>query len=133
MFNSLKVRMPLIIISTMTVMIIGLLLALINLFSKSITNVAINGFENISDGHAKSLDNWFADSKSNIKMYSRNKSIINYLSNPTEENKNIAYDELLYEFDVVKDTYNSLNILDLNGNALISVNNSNINMKDENA
>ncbi|ANN64667.1 hypothetical protein JQ824_00720 [Brachyspira hyodysenteriae] len=84
MFNSLKVRMPLIIISTITVMIIGLLLTLINLFSKSITNVAINGFENISDRYAKSLDNWFADTKSNIKMYSRNKAIINYLSNTTE-------------------------------------------------
>ncbi|ACN83222.1 hypothetical protein BHWA1_00728 [Brachyspira hyodysenteriae WA1] len=46
--------------------------------------MAINGFENISDGYAKSLDNWLADTKSNIKMYSRNKAIINYLSNTTE-------------------------------------------------
>ncbi|MEI0518617.1 methyl-accepting chemotaxis protein [Brachyspira murdochii] len=133
MFSSLKVKIPLIIISTITIMIIGLLIILINLFSKSITNVAIKGFENISDGYAKSLDNWFSDSKINIKMYSRNKSIINYLSNQTEENKNMAYNELLYEFDIVKDIYNDLNILDLNGNLLISLNNSNINIKDDNA
>ncbi|ANN64666.1 hypothetical protein SZ47_10580 [Brachyspira hyodysenteriae] len=34
---------------------------------------------------------------------------------------------------MVKDAYNSFNILDLNGNTLISINNSNINMKEDNA
>ncbi|MBW5389818.1 methyl-accepting chemotaxis protein, partial [Brachyspira hampsonii] len=129
MFSSLKVRIPLIIISTITIMLIGLLFTLINLFSKSITNIAINGFENTSEGYAKSLDNWFSDKKSKLKMYSRNKAVINYLLNPTEENKNTAYNELQYEFD--KDIYNDFGILDLNGNTLISINNSNI--KDNNA
>ncbi|KLI18619.1 hypothetical protein JQ824_00725 [Brachyspira hyodysenteriae] len=34
---------------------------------------------------------------------------------------------------MVKDAYNSFNILDLNVNTLISINNSNINMKEDNA
>ena len=112
MFNSLKVRMPLIIISTITIMMIGLLTTLINLFSKSITDIAINGFENISDGYAKSLDNWFSENKNKLKLYSKNKYLINYLLNKTEENKNIAYDELKYEFDAINNIYNSFSILD---------------------
>ena len=131
MFNSLKVRMPLIIISTITIMMIGLLTTLVNLFSKSITDIAINGFENISDGYAKSLDNWFSENKNKLKLYSKNKYLINYLLNKTEENKNIAYDELKYEFDAINNIYNSFSILDLDGNTLISSSNLN-NIKDDN-
>ncbi|WP_300369562.1 methyl-accepting chemotaxis protein, partial [Brachyspira sp.] len=111
----------------------GLLLTLINIFSTSITNIAIKGFENISEGYAKNLDNWFADNKKILKIYSKNKYIINYLIDKTEENKNIAYNELMYSFDNIKDTYNSFSILDLDGNTLISLNNSNTVVKEENA
>lgn len=122
--GSLRIKIPFIIVSTVTIMIIGLLSALIYLFSDAITKVAVSGFQDLSTAYASRMDNWVYEKKEMMKLFSTTSSSIDYLETKNEESRAILDRDLSYKFDLLKDKYNAFYILDLDGNILLSYSDS---------
>lgn len=120
--QSLKVRMPLIIIALFTVSIIVLVIVTEVMVSNTITKTTYTGFDNTVMGYASFMDTWFEDQLSISYSYSISFPVINYLSMRTEESREDAI-ERLKTFRSDNPYIINIGLTDTNGNILIDSDN----------
>ena len=120
--QSLKVRMPLIIIALFTVSIIVLVIVTEVMVSNTITKTTYTGFDNTVMGYASFMDTWFEDQLSISYSYSISFPVINYLSMRTEESREDAI-ERLKTFRSDNLYIINIGLTDTNGNILIDSDN----------
>ena len=113
--KSLKVKMPLIIISVVSVFIIIMIMITDIKASNSIKNT---GYQNTILGYASLIDNWFDDQLTISKTYSSSKEVITYLLNRTEESRNEALNNIKNLKSINKYVIN-IGIADTSGNIIL--------------
>ncbi len=116
--KSLKVKMPLIIISVVSVFIIIMIMITDIKASNSIKNTAYKGYQNTILGYASLIDNWFDDQLTISKTYSSSKEVITYLLNRTEESRNEALNNIKNLKSINKYVIN-IGIADTSGNIIL--------------
>ena len=120
--QSLKVRMPLIIISLFAVSIIILVIVTEIMVSNTINKTTYNGFDNTVMGYASLMDTWFEDQLDIAKVYVKSDPVRNYLTMRTEETRDAALTRLRVFNEDNQYTIN-MGITDINGNVLIDASN----------
>lgn len=120
--QSLKVRMPLIIIGMFVVSIVVLVLVTEIMVSSTIEKTTYTGFDNTVMGYASLIDTWFEDQLSISKVYGKSDPVRNYLANRTEETRTAALRRLR---TFREDNQYAINIglSDLAGNILVDSDN----------
>ena len=116
--QSLKVRMPLIIISLFAVSIIVLVVVTEIMISNAITKTTYTGFDNTVMGYANLIDTWFEGQSDIAIAYTRADPVRNYLAMRTEETRDAALTRIRTFNDENKYTIN-IGLTDANGNILI--------------
>ena len=120
--QSLKVRMPLIIISLFAVSIIILVIVTEIMVSNTINKKNYNGFDNTVMGYASLMDTWFEDQLDIAKVYVKSDPVRNYLTMRTEETRDAALTRLRVFNEDNQYTIN-MGITDIIGNVLIDASN----------
>ena len=92
--QSLKVRMPLIIIALFTVSIIVLVIVTEVMVSNTITKTTYTGFDNTVMGYASLMDTWFESQSDISQVYIKSDPVRNYLTMRTEETRDAALTRL---------------------------------------
>lgn len=92
--KSLKVKIPLTIISMVVLFIIVLIIITDIKASESLKKTALKGYDNIVFGYASLIDTWFDEQIIIAYTYSSSIELIDYLKNRTEETKNAAVNNL---------------------------------------
>ena len=123
--QSLKVRMPLIIISLFAVSIIILVIVTEIMVSNTINKTTYNGFDNTVMGYASLMDTWFEDQLDIAKVYVKSDPVRNYLTMRTEETRDAALTRLRVFNGDNQYTIN-MGITDINGNVLIDASNASL-------
>ena len=120
--QSLKVRMPLIIIALFTVSIIVLVIVTEVMVSNTITKTTYTGFDNTVMGYASLMDTWFESQSDISQVYIKSDPVRNYLTMRTEETRDAALTRLRVFNEDNKYSIN-MGLTDINGNVLIDSDN----------
>ena len=123
--QSLKVRMPLIIIGLFVLAIAVLVVVTQVMVTNTINRVTYSGFDNTVMGYASLMDTWFEDQLDISKVYVKSDPVRNYLTMRTEETRNAALTRLRVFNGDNQYTIN-MGITDINGNVLIDASNSSL-------
>lgn len=123
--QSLKVRMPLIIIGLFVLAIAVLVVVTQVMVTNTINKVTYTGFDNTVMGYASLMDTWFEDQLDISKVYVKSDPVRNYLTMRTEETRNAALTRLRVFNGDNQYTIN-MGITDINGNVLIDASNSSL-------
>ncbi len=116
--QSLKVRMPLIIISLFTVSIVILVTVTGVMVSNTINKITYSGFNNTVMGYASLMDTWFESQLDLSEVYVKSDPIRNYLAMRTEETRAAALTRLRI-FNNDNDYTINMGLTDINGNILV--------------
>ena len=120
--QSLKVRMPLIIIALFTVSIIVLVIVTEVMVSNTITKTTYTGFDNTVMGYASLMDTWFESQSDISQVYIKSDPVRNYLTMRTEETRDAALTRLRV-FNEDNEYSINMGLTDINGNVLIDSDN----------
>ena len=120
--QSLKVRMPLIIIALFAVSVIVLVVVTEVMVSNTITKTTHTGFDNTVMGYASLMDTWFEDQSDISQVYVKSDPVRNYLAMRTEETRDAALRRLRV-FNEDNQYSINMGITDINGNVLIDSSN----------
>ncbi len=123
--QSLKVRMPLIIIGLFVLAIAVLVVVTQVMVTNTINKVTYTGFDNTVMGYASLMDTWFEDQLDISKVYVKSDPVRNYLTMRTEETRDAALTRLRVFNDDNQYTIN-MGITDINGNVLIDASNASL-------
>ena len=123
--QSLKVKMPLIIIGLFVVAIAVLVVVTQVMVTNTINKVTYSGFDNTVMGYASLMDTWFEDQLDISKVYVKSDPVRNYLTMRTEETRDAALTRLRVFNGDNQYTIN-MGITDINGNVLIDASNSSL-------
>ena len=123
--QSLKVRMPLIIIGLFVLAIAVLVVVTQVMVTNTINRVTYTGFDNTVMGYASLLDTWFEDQLDIAKVYVKSDPVRNYLTMRTEETRDAALIRLRVFNEDNQYTIN-MGITDINGNVLIDASNASL-------
>lgn len=123
--QSLKVRMPLIIIGLFVVAIAVLVVVTQVMVTNTINKVTYTGFDNTVMGYASLMDTWFEDQLDIAKVYVKSDPVRNYLTMRTEETRDAALTSLRVFNGDNQYTIN-MGITDINGNVLIDASNASL-------
>ena len=123
--QSLKVRMPLIIIGLFVVAIAVLVVVTQVMVTNTINKVTYSGFDNTVMGYASLMDTWFEDQLDIAKVYVKSDPVRNYLTMRTEETRDAALIRLRVFNEDNQYTIN-MGITDINGNVLIDASNASL-------
>ena len=123
--QSLKVRMPLIIIGLFVLAIAVLVVVTQVMVTNTINKVTYTGFDNTVMGYASLMDTWFEDQLDIAKVYVKSDPVRNYLTMRTEETRDAALTRLRVFNDDNQYTIN-MGITDINGNILIDASNASL-------
>lgn len=123
--QSLKVRMPLIIIGLFVLAIAVLVVVTQVMVTNTINKVTYSGFDNTVMGYASLMDTWFEDQLDIAKVYVKSDPVRNYLTMRTEETRDAALTRLRVFNGDNQYTIN-MGITDINGNVLIDASNSSL-------
>ncbi|MEI0516438.1 methyl-accepting chemotaxis protein [Brachyspira murdochii] len=124
-FQSLKIKMPLIIISMVTVFIIALIVITEVKASNSIKNATYNGFNNTVMGYASLIDTWFNDQLTIASIYGTSEELIRYLQVRTDDLKTIALNNIK-KFKSLNEYAINIGLTDGNGLVLIDSDNQDL-------
>ena len=124
-FQSLKIKMPLIIISMVTVFIIALIVITEVKASNSIKNATYTGYNNTVMGYASLLDTWFYDQLTIASIYGTSEELIRYLELRTDDLKTIALNNLK-KFKSLNEYAINIGLSDVNGAILIDSDNADL-------
>lgn len=123
--QSLKVRMPLIIIGLFVLAIAVLVVVTQVMVTNTINKVTYTGFDNTVMGYASLMDTWFEDQLDIAKVYVKSDPVRNYLTMRTEETRDAALTRLRVFNGDNQYTIN-MGITDINGNVLIDASNASL-------
>lgn len=123
--QSLKVRMPLIIIGLFVLAIAVLVVVTQVMVTNTINKVTYTGFDNTVMGYASLMDTWFEDQLDIAEVYVKSDPVRNYLTMRTEETRDAALTRLRVFNDDNQYTIN-MGITDINGNILIDASNASL-------
>ncbi|TXJ25670.1 methyl-accepting chemotaxis protein [Brachyspira aalborgi] len=123
--QSLKVRMPLIIIGLFVLAIAVLVVVTQVMVTNTINKVTYTGFDNTVMGYASLMDTWFEDQLDIAEVYVKSDPVRNYLTMRTEETRDAALTSLRVFNDDNQYTIN-MGITDINGNILIDASNASL-------
>ena len=123
--QSLKVRMPLIIIGLFVLAITVLVVVTQVMVTNTINKVTYTGFDNTVMGYASLMDTWFEDQLDIAKVYVKSDPVRNYLTMRTEETRDAALTRLRVFNGDNQYTIN-MGITDINGNVLIDASNASL-------
>lgn len=123
--QSLKVRMPLIIIGLFVAAIAVLVVVTQVMVTNTINKVTYTGFDNTVMGYASLMDTWFEDQLDIAEVYVKSDPVRNYLTMRTEETRDAALTSLRVFNDDNQYTIN-MGITDINGNVLIDASNASL-------
>ena len=123
--QSLKVRMPLIIIGLFVLAIAVLVVVTQVMVTNTINKVTYTGFDNTVMGYASLMDTWFEDQLDISKVYVKSDPVRNYLTMRTEETRDAALTRLRVFNEDNQYTIN-MGITDINGNVLIDASNASL-------
>lgn len=123
--QSLKVRMPLIIIGLFVAAIAVLVVVTQVMVTNTINKVTYTGFDNTVMGYASLMDTWFEDQLDIAEVYVKSDPVRNYLTMRTEETRDAALTRLRVFNDDNQYTIN-MGITDINGNVLIDASNASL-------
>ena len=123
--QSLKVKMPLIIIGLFVVAIAVLVVVTQVMVTNTINKVTYSGFDNTVMGYASLMDTWFEDQLDISKVYVKSDPVRNYLTMRTEETRDAALTRLRVFNGDNQYTIN-MGITDINGNVLIDASNASL-------
>lgn len=123
--QSLKVRMPLIIIGLFVLAIAVLVVVTQVMVTNTINKVTYTGFDNTVMGYASLMDTWFEDQLDISKVYVKSDPVRNYLTMRTEETRDAALTRLRVFNGDNQYTIN-MGITDINGNILIDASNASL-------
>lgn len=123
--QSLKVRMPLIIIGLFVLAIAVLVVVTQVMVTNTINKVTYTGFDNTVMGYASLMDTWFEDQLDFAEVYVKSDPVRNYLTMRTEETRNAALTRLKVFNGDNQYTIN-MGITDINGNVLIDASNASL-------
>lgn len=123
--QSLKVRMPLIIIGLFVLAIAVLVVVTQVMVTNTINKVTYTGFDNTVMGYASLMDTWFEDQLDISKVYVKSDPVRNYLTMRTEETRDAALIRLRVFNEDNQYTIN-MGITDINGNVLIDASNASL-------
>ena len=123
--QSLKVRMPLIIIGLFVLAITVLVVVTQVMVTNTINKVTYSGFDNTVMGYASLMDTWFEDQLDIAKVYVKSDPVRNYLTMRTEETRDAALIRLRVFNEDNQYTIN-MGITDINGNVLIDASNASL-------
>lgn len=123
--QSLKVRMPLIIIGLFVLAIAVLVVVTQVMVTNTINKVTYTGFDNTVMGYASLMDTWFEDQLDIAEVYVKSDPVRNYLTMRTEETRDAALTRLRVFNEDNQYTIN-MGITDINGNVLIDASNASL-------
>lgn len=123
--QSLKVRMPLIIIGLFVAAIAVLVVVTQVMVTNTINKVTYTGFDNTVMGYASLMDTWFEDQLDIAEVYVKSDPVRNYLTMRTEETRDAALIRLRVFNEDNQYTIN-MGITDINGNVLIDASNASL-------
>ncbi|MEI0487272.1 methyl-accepting chemotaxis protein [Brachyspira intermedia] len=116
--KSLKVKIPLTIISVVVVFIAALIVITDIKASESLKKTALDGYNNIVFGYASLIDTWFDEQIIIAETYGSNKELMDYLKNGSEAEKEAAYNRLKKIQSINKYAIN-IGLTDINGNIIL--------------
>ena len=93
-FQSLRIKMPLIIISMVAFFIIVLIVITEIKASDSIKNATYTGYNNTVMGYASLIDTWFVDQLAIAGIYGTSEELVRYLQLRTEDTRIVALNNL---------------------------------------
>ncbi|CRF34458.1 methyl-accepting chemotaxis protein [Brachyspira suanatina] len=120
--QSLRVKMPLIIISMVTFFIVALIVITEIKASDAIKNATYTGYNNTVMGFASLIDTWFDDQLVIASIYGTSEELIRYLQLRTEDLRNIALNNLK-KFKSLNEYAINIGLSDSNGIVLIDSDN----------
>ncbi len=120
--QSLKVKMPLIIISMVAFFILILIIITEIKASDSIKNATYTGYNNTVLGYASLIDTWFDDQLAIASIYGTSEELIRYLQLKTEDLKVIALNNLK-KFKSLNEYAINIGLSDSLGNILLDSDN----------
>ena len=124
-FQSLRVKMPLFIISMVAFFIIVLIVIAEIKASDSIKNATYTGYNNTVIGYASLIDTWFKDQLTIASIYSTSEELVRYVALKTEDTKTIALNNLK-KFKSLNEYAINIGITDDTGNVLIDSDNNDL-------
>ena len=124
-FQSLRVKMPLFIISMVTFFIIVLILIAEIKASDSIKNATYTGYNNTVMGYASLIDTWFKDQLTIAGIYSTSEELIRYVAERTEDTRVIALNNLK-KFRSLNEYAINIGLSDANGIVLVDSDNNDL-------
>ncbi|WP_297299306.1 methyl-accepting chemotaxis protein [uncultured Brachyspira sp.] len=124
-FQSLRVKMPLFIISMVTFFIIVLILIAEIKASDSIKNATYTGYNNTVMGYASLIDTWFKDQLTIAGIYSTSEELIRYVAERTEDTRVIALNNLK-KFRSLNEYAINIGLSDANGTVLVDSDNNDL-------
>ena len=116
--KSLKVKIPLTIISVVVIFIAVLIVITDIKASESLKKTTLDGYNNIVFGYASLIDTWFDEQLIIAETYGSNKELMYYLKNGTEAEKEAAYNRLKRIQSINKYAIN-IGLTDINGNIIL--------------
>ncbi|MCZ9878824.1 methyl-accepting chemotaxis protein [Brachyspira hyodysenteriae] len=120
--QSLRVKMPLIIISMVTFFIVALIIITEIKASDAIKNATYTGYNNTVMGYASLIDTWFDDQLAIASIYGTSEELIRFLQLRTEDLRNIALN-YLKKFKSLNEYAINIGLSDSSGNILIDSDN----------
>ncbi|KLI32356.1 methyl-accepting chemotaxis protein [Brachyspira hyodysenteriae] len=120
--QSLRVKMPLIIISMVTFFIVALIIITEIKASDAIKNATYRGYNNTVMGYASLIDTWFDDQLAIASIYGTSEELIRFLQLRTEDLRNIALNNLK-KFKSLNEYAINIGLSDSSGNILIDSDN----------
>ncbi|WP_297205900.1 methyl-accepting chemotaxis protein [uncultured Brachyspira sp.] len=124
-FQSLRIKMPLIIISMVTLFIVILIVITEIKASDSIKNATYTGYNNTVMGYASLVDTWFTDQLAIAGIYGTSEELTRYLELRTDELKNIALNNLK-KFRSLNEYAINIGLSDTSGLVLIDSDNEDL-------
>ena len=130
--NNLSFRIPFIISVTFILCMLVIVLIITVVSSKTIEDTAIKGLRVAAKSYSDMIDLYFAEKRLVMDLYSKDRNLSRYLSNPTEENRlaaesslkeftrEVADTQVFYNYSLVN--FNANIILDSIGGKLLHIN-----------
>ena len=130
--NNLSFRIPFIISVTFILCMFVIVLIITVVSSKTIEDTAIKGLRVAAKSYSDMIDLYFAEKRLVMDLYSKDRNLSRYLSNPTEENRlaaesslkeftrEVADTQVFYNYSLVN--FNANIILDSIGGKLLHIN-----------
>ena len=121
--QTLKFKIPFIIVSSVASMLIILMIVIIYASSMFIEKTALRGFQEIADGYRDLVTVWLNDQKDIAFIMTKESEFLNYFINPNETTFSIAKSELYEVYEELNTYISSISLYDLNGKFIISSSN----------